>query len=202
MIVNAAGTIALSNFRWADAGNLWSYVLGESQAKQNHISDAKWLTLIQGTDDYFAVVHHSEDGRIRLTSHSCRNITEAISSVELQIDDVKPNAVKVAGLRFTGDGSSWSFLPRAYVVRPFETTVLLLLDWTEGVAQIQALSWYIASYDTMYQGILSVTEIPGSSFLIFSMQRDSEPVVYDPATKAIVRKLKLGGASRAPHPFF
>jgi len=58
MIVNAAGTLALSNFRRTDAGNLWSYALGESEPRQNPVSDAKWLTLIQGTEDYFAVVHH------------------------------------------------------------------------------------------------------------------------------------------------
>jgi len=202
MIVNAAGTVALSNFRWADAGNLWSYVLGEPEPKQSSLSDAKWLTLVPGTNDHFAVVHHYEDGKVRLTSHSFRNISEIISSIELQIEDVESDNVEMAVSRFAGEGSAWSFLPKAYVIRPFEDTFLLLIDWRRKATQIQSPSWYRESYDTMYQGILNVTEIPGSSFLIFSMQRDSEPVVYEPSTRKIIKKLKLGGASGAPQLFF
>lgn len=202
MIVNAAGTLALSNFRWADAGNLWSYVLDEPEPKQNRLSAAKWLTLVQGTQDYFAIVHHFEDGRVTLTSHSYRNISETISSIELQIENVKSYDVEMAVSRFTGEDSAWSFLPRAYVVRPFEEALLLLVDWSQKATQIHSPSWYKESYDTMYQGILDVTEIPGSSLLIFSMQRDSEPAVYDPSTRKIMKKLKLGGDSGAPQLFF
>src|SRR6266478_5223030 len=102
MIVNAAGTLALSSFRWVDAGNIWSYTLGEPEARQNRLSDAKWLTLVQGTEDYFAVVHHFEDGRVRLTAHSYRNISETISSIQLQIEDVKSHGVEMPVSRFTG----------------------------------------------------------------------------------------------------
>src|SRR6266568_2223964 len=189
MIVNAAGTLALSSFRWVDAGSLWSYALGEPEPKQNNLSDAKWLTLVQGAEDYFALVHHFEDGRVRLTSHSYRNVSETISSIELQIEDIKSNDVKVAVSRLAGEGSAWSFLPRAYVVRPFEEAIVLLIDWSQKATQIQSPSWYKGSYDTMYQGILNVTEVPGSSLLIFSIQRDSEPLLFDPTTSTVVQKL-------------
>jgi hypothetical protein len=202
MIVNAAGTLALSSFRWVDAGNIWSYMLGEPEPKQNRLSDAKWLTLVQGTEDYFAAVHHFEDGRVQLTAHSYRNISETISSIELQIEDVKSDNVEMTGSRFTEEGSAWSFLPRAYVVRPFEEAFLLLIDWSQKATQIQSPSWYKDSYDMMYQGILNVTEIPGSSLLIFSIQRDSEPVLFDPTTSKVVQKLALGDRRGNPQLYF
>jgi len=202
MIINAAGTLALSSFGWVDAGSLWSYALGEPETKQNHLSDAKWLTLVRGAEDYFAVVHHFEDGRVRLTSHSYRNVSETISSIELLIEDINSNDVKVAVSRFTGEGSAWSFLPRAYVVRPFGEAFLLLIDWTHKATQLQSPSWYKGSYDTMYQAILSVTEVPGSSLLIFSIQRDSEPLLFDPTTSKIVQKLTLAHRRGNPQLYF
>jgi hypothetical protein len=202
MIVNASGTMALSNLRWTDAGSLWAYEVGNPEPRQNRLSDAKWLTLVPGTDDHFAIVHHFEDGRVRLTSHSFRDISETISAIELRIEDVESGNVERAVARFTGEESAWSFLPRAYLIRPFEESLLLLVDWNLKATQIQPPFWYKESYDTIYQGILSVTEIPGSSSLIFSMQRDSGPVVYDPSARKIVRKLELGGASGAPQLFF
>jgi len=202
MIVNAAGTMGLSNFRWVDAGTLWSYALGESESKQNHFSDSKWLTLVQGAEDYFAAVHHFEDGRVKVTAHSFRNISETISSFDLQMGNPKSHDFEMAATRFTGDSSAWSFLPRAYVVRPFEEAFLLLIDWSKKATQIQSLSWYKESYDMMYQGILDVREIPGSSFLIFSIQRDSEPVIYDHSTRIIVKKIRLGGRSGGPQLVF
>ncbi len=202
MIVNAAGTLALSNFRWIDAGTLWSYGLGGPEPKQNRLSDAKWLTLVQGAEDYFAVVHHFEDGRVQLTAHSYRNISEVISTIELQIEDAKSHDVEMAVSRFTGESLAWSFLPRAYVVRPFEEVFLLLIDWSRKTAQIQSPSWYKESYDTMYQGILNVTEIPDSSLLIFSIQRDSEPLLFDPSKRKIVQKLSLADRRGNPQLYF
>src|ERR1700676_3407700 len=202
MIVNAEGTLALSSLRWIDRGTLWSYVLGAPEPKQYRLSNARWLALVQGTADYFALVHHFEDGRVQLTAHSYGNISEIIAAIELQIEDVKSIDVKIPIPRFVGESSAWSFLPKAHVIRPFGESFLLLIDWRQKATEIQSLSWHKEAYNTMYQEILNVTEIPGSSFLIFPIQRDSEPVLYDPSTRAIVKKLKLGGESGAPQLFF
>jgi hypothetical protein len=98
--------------------------------------------------------------------------------------------------------SAWSFLPKAYVIEHLQENYLFLLDWMHGTAEVQSLPWYTSSYDLMYQGILGVTEVPGSSLLIFSIQRDSEPVIYNPSTRTVTKKLKLGGDSGAPQLFF
>ena len=199
MIVNAEGTLAISNLRWVDQGNLWSYALGESQPKQERISDSNWLTLVQGTEDYFAVVHHFEDGRVRLTLHSYREIPKVISSIDLHIEKVKSTGARTVEAIFTGEDSAWSFLPRAYVVRPFSEACLLLISRNEKTTQLLSLPW---SYDSMYQAVLSVTEVPSSSLLVFSIQRDSEPLLFDPTTNKVIQKLPLAGRHGNPQIYF
>lgn len=202
MIVNAAGTVALSNFRWIDAGDLWVYALGESEPKQIHLSDTKRLTPVQGRGDHFAVVHHFENDRVLLTAHSYRDVSETISSIDLHIGKTKSTDISEGkDVQFAGDTSAWAFLPQAYIVQASNEFFLLLVNSNKKNTQIQSLSWYKKSYDLMHQGILGVTEIPGSSLLIVSIQRDSQPVLYDPVTLKVMRTLKLGGSSGSPQLF-
>ena len=56
------------------------------------------------------------------------------------------------------------------------------------------------SYDKAYQGIVGVAEVPDSSLLIIAIQRDFDPVLYDPESQKAVRKLNL--ADRGGNPEF
>lgn len=192
MIVNDSGTHGVSNLGWVDKGSLWSYEFGAPEPRLVHLSEAKWLSLVPGTGEYFAAVHHAEDGRVRLTAHSHRNIDEIISCIEVHVGDIASNDLSTVLVpRFVGERLVWASLPKAYIVQPLEEPLLLLLDSTQNVARLQSLPWYKQSYDTLYQGILDATEVPGSSHVIISVQRDSEPILYDPASSKVVRKLKL-----------
>lgn len=205
MIVNPAGMVAVSSQRWAcpDGGTVWTYALADPEPRQVSLSKAEWLSLVQGSEEYFAVVHHFEDGRVYLTAHSYQNIGQTISSIE--VDRGSPalaDASNIMPSRFSGETSVWTTLPGVYVIDAPDGPFLALIDWRQKTVQIQVLSWYRESYDTLYQGILGLTEVPGSTLLIFSFQRDSEPVIYDPSTRKILRKINLGGNTGAPQLYF
>jgi len=202
MIVDPAGTHAISNLRWLDHGNLWTYSLGDSESRAVHVSDAQWLSLVSGSGEYFAAVHQRESGTVRLTAHSYLNTAETVSSIELEIGDNKVRDATKLTVSFMGETSVWSFLPKAYIVHAFEDELLLLVDLSQRAGQTQPLHWYKGAYDTLYQGILGVAEVPGSPLVIVSIQRDSEPVLYDPVARKVVRKLKLTGRHGGPQLFF
>ena len=75
---------------------------------------------------------------------------------------------------------------------------VLLVDGPAEAIEFQAMRWYDDTYDKSYQGLMGVLEIPNSHLLLISVQRDSHPVLYDPARKAVVRKVAL--AERAGNP--
>ncbi len=43
MIVNVAGTQAISGLGWVDKGRLWVYKIGEGKSRHIPLSDAKYL---------------------------------------------------------------------------------------------------------------------------------------------------------------
>jgi hypothetical protein len=163
------------------------------------VSEADSLSIVRGTGEYFAVIHHSATRVARLTAHSYQNFAEIVSSIELCFGEIgSTNASDLERLEFSGQTSAWRFLPRTYVVQTRDEHLLVLVDPTKMTARIQPLTWYDKSYDKMYQAILDVTEIPGTTLLIISVQRDSEPVLYDSAAKRVLKKLKLAGRHGNP----
>ncbi len=98
-----------------------------------------------------------------------------------------------------GDLSVWAHLPGAFTGWAFGDYRLLLTAHLPDVA-VQAFAWFDNSYDKGYQGIIGVTEVPGTQLLIVSIQRDSAPVLYDPQRKQMLRKLTL--ADRGGNPEF
>jgi hypothetical protein len=110
MIVNRAGSVAISSLGWIDHGSLW--VLSASTGKIEHvpISDASFLQLFVGGDDLFAVQHSwgndwKKMNRIDLTAHSFTHPDMALARIVLDADRET----------FEGDSTAWASVPRAYV---------------------------------------------------------------------------------------
>jgi hypothetical protein len=203
MIINTAGTLAISNMGGLDGGNLWSYKLGRLRPELVRLSDSKWLSLIGGANDWFVLIHQEDEASTRLTVHSFQNIAEIVSSIELDTSNTKPQAFsKITNSPILGEKSERSFLPKAYAIRSRTGPSLLLVDWKKGTVEIRTLSWHKEFYDTMYQGILEVVEIPGSPLLLISIQRDSAPVIYDYVQGKVIRKLKLADRNGNTQLFF
>jgi len=163
------------------------------------VSGADSLSIVRRAGEYFTVIHHSATHVARLTVHSFQDIAENVSSIELRLGAIGSTiASQVEPPEFTGQVAAWGFLPRTYVVQTRHEHLLVLIDPTKMTAQIQPMTWYDQSYDKMNQAILDVTEIPGTTLVIISMQRDSEPVLYDFAAKRVLKKLNLAGRHGNP----
>ena len=194
MIVNGAATQAISSLKWVHKGSLWVYEIGSSAPKIVELSDAKYLTIKTGKDDFFSVVHNWDGEKLEISAHNHSDPHRAISSISLRRENVFSDK---AEFTIKGDFSVWQKLPRAYTASVFGDYHLFLVE-QDGSVSIQALGWFASRYDKMYQSIVGVEELPDSHLLIVSIQRDSNPVLYDPDTGMEVRKLSLAGRHGNP----
>ena len=65
---------------------------------------------------------------------------------------------------------------------------------------VERLDWFGDEYDHAYQGVLSVRSVPGTSALVFGVQRSSELVVTDAIDGHVLRRVLLAGRSGNPNP--
>jgi hypothetical protein len=205
VIINQQGSQAVSNLGWVDHGSLWVYAVGDDAPRIVALSDAKYLTIKAGREDHFAVVHHYDANRLEITAHSHAEPGHALGRIVFQRpqdgppqDDPKKSAgATVPTGIFEGERSVWQFLPRAYTSFAFGDYQLVLLN-ADGEISLQTFAWFDSSYDHDYQGIVDVAELPESGLLIVTVARDSHPILYDPATRQLVRRLSLGGRRGNP----
>jgi hypothetical protein len=197
MIVNVARTQAISNLGWVDGGALWLYSLHSKTIRRLTLSTANYLSVFQGTNDFFAVVHHWAGERLEISAHHHSDPNKVIGRASLeQRLPVSKSQLKIT---FSGEPSVWAELRGAYVAYAFGD-YRLIRPLAEEDEDVQEFSWYDTSYDKGYQGVIGAIEIPGGKNVIISIQRDSCPVVYDPETRQVIRKLAL--ANRGGNPEF
>jgi hypothetical protein len=176
---------------WAEKNMLCFYSTENRSIQKSPLSDAKYISVVSGSEDHFAVVHRWEDDRVEISAHIHSDPRQAIARATMRLSP-HTQAPKL-DIGFDGDYSVWTSLPRAFIVYAFETANarrLLLLRGNEE-DNFQELRWHGTGYDNLYQGLLYVVEIPNRRELIITIQRDSNPVLYDPMAQKIVRKLSL-----------
>jgi hypothetical protein len=197
VIINTDCTQAIGNLGWVQKGSLWVYKIGDASPRIVQLSDAKYLTIKAGKKDFFSVVHHRDGDELDISAHNHSDPYRAVSWIKLRgagFGRAKTETI------ISGDNSVWQELPHAYVAFAFGDFHLFLVNHN-GDVSIQAFDWYNDnSYDKGYQGIVAVEELPNSSLLVVSVQRDSNPILYDPDTRKVVRKLSLAsGRFGNPH---
>jgi len=192
MILSQDETVIVSSIGWADAGALWVFETRAGRVSTHKLSDAKYLSLHPGTEDHFAVVHHADGEQVRITAHSFANPPKALAGVTLG----------ASGIAFEGEAAVWRRVPRAYVAYlkgpGLADYRLLLIDPARPAAEVIPLDWYGDSYDKDYQAVIGVAEVPDENKVLFSVQRDSHPVLYDLDRRAVVTKLSLAGRGGNP----
>lgn len=196
MISNQDRSVLISSMGWVDKGSLWCYDVKRSRQESLELSEAKYLTLHLGKDDYFAVVHHFDGSRLEITAHCLSDPKKVLSKIVILSDK----------FWFDGDCLIWEKLPTAYTasisrVGTVDCALILVVAEREEI-DIQKFDWYDDAYDKMYQGIIGVVQVPRKSELIISIQRDSQPVIYDPIAKKVVGKLSLVGRNGNPDIYF
>lgn len=194
MIIDQARKRAISNLGWVDRGSLWVYDVGADPISVR-LSDADHLVLRDGANDHFAAMHHFKGEQLRIAVHTSRDPELEVASCELRKDQRHA---------FSGDVEAFAQVPRFYTayltaeVAPENGYYLIRLT-PEGIADFQRLDWFNSeSYDLGYQSVLGAVEIPGTSTVLISIQRDSNPVIYDFVSKEIVQRIRL--ADRGGNP--
>ncbi len=185
MLISPDRRIVVSNLGWVDKSALWTYEAAKDRAASISLGDAKYLSLFPCQDPHqFVVLHHYDGASIRLSLHSFEDPGAPLCEVVLS---GSASSVK-------GDLAAFAGAPRYYVAYfdsgSDQDYQLLHLDIDRGEIGAEPFPWYDRSYDKGYQGLVSLIGLP-SGHLIVSVQRDSHPVVYDPAAKQVVKKLSL-----------
>jgi hypothetical protein len=185
MLLSEDQRLIVSTLGWCDAGSLWILETRSAQVSTCQISAAKYLTLHTGMDGHFSVVHHYDSNRLCISAHSLSDPCKPIARV----------CFGPSGANFEGESRIWRYVPKAYVAyfeRPALSDFhLFLIEPTRPQAEIDTLGWYDESYDKGYQGVVDVVEVPGEDKLIFSVQRDSCPVLYDLRGRKVITRLSL-----------
>lgn len=196
MLSDERGSAAVSSLGWVDRAGLWVFRASRAAAETVPLGDAKYLSLHGGTGDFFSVVHHFEADRVDVTVHNFAEPAEAVSRASLRSGES----------RVLGDPSAWTHVQANYVSyysgSLWSDFVLVRVRPSEGRVELQRFDWYADDYDKMYQGVVAVTEVPGQSLVVVSVQRDSRPILYDPITRSKVGALSLCGRGGNPSLFF
>jgi hypothetical protein len=197
MLTNTSESIVISNFGWVDRGGLWTYRVSEQQERHVTFGEAHHLTLYAGTDDHFSVVHHNDGTRVEISVHRFDDVSMALGRA----------VVEAEGSSVSGSASAWAHVPTNYAAyyKGPETAdfVLIRVDPVNQRVSLQQFNWYTdKDYDKGFQGVVGVTEIPGDSRLLISVQRDSRLVLYDPIAQRKRRLIELAGRGSVRALFF
>ena len=186
MILDPLERVIVSSLGWVDGGALWCLDVASGRIESVRLGDARYLTLCAGRDGYFSVVHHHDGETVRVSAHA------------FDAPGVELSHCLLTGTerRIEGDLAVWAHLPRYYVaflVQPeLRAYVLVDVDTAKGPA-VQPLGWFDSHYDPPYQSPIGATEVPGSHLVAISIQRDSRPVLHDPASGRKVGEIVLAG---------
>lgn len=187
VIVDREETTVLAVAGWGEAGNgLWRLRAGAS-AGERLPTFPNGFVMYECPSKMQVLVNEGGAG----TNWSLR-----------RIDDVE-RAVAAAtwdGTRWERDGdeAAWTDSPQ-YVLVDRGDGHSGLVRLTDGPASIDPLDWFWdGPYDHGWQGLHLPVEIPGDHRLIFPVQRDSRPVVYDPDARRVEDRLGLVGGHGNP----
>jgi hypothetical protein len=187
MLISPDRRFVVSHLGWVDKASLWVYDVEKDAVNLVPTGNAKYLSLHPCKDENkFLVFHHFDGKLIRLTIHTFDNPASPLCTVEHSAEKSQ----------FVGDLGALQTAPRFFVgfYNPGHDAdyYLISLDLAQSKVQTERFDWYNEAYDKDYQSIIGVIEL-SSGELIVSIQRDSHPIVYDPTTKTVLRKLSLAG---------
>ncbi len=195
MLTDPEEQTIVSSLGWVDGGALWIFDVPTRHAYSAPIGEAKYISLHAGRSGHFAAVHHYDDEQLLITAHSFAAPEAILSRFVLSRNQ--------RGI--DGPAAPWEHLPRhyvAYLVQPaWSDFALVSINPSSGIG-LQTFHWYDNSYDKGYQGIVGVTEIPGSERVLVSVQRSSKLIIYDPMARHQIGDIALSERSGNPSLYF
>jgi hypothetical protein len=193
MIANPEETMIISSLGWVDKGSLWLLDTRSDSIQNLNLSDAKYISLHYEGGDCFSIVHHYDGKKVVISAHTFERPDVTIAKIHF----------KDGTTRFEGDDEIWKKVPKAYpeyIQLPAKSDFyLLLINPIRPELKVIDLKWYDDSYDKGYQGVIGAIEVPKTSQLIISVQRNSSPILYDLEGRKLIKKLTLSGRNGNPH---
>ena len=191
MIKDSNLKYVISNLGWVDKGNLWIYDSVKNDVENYKLSDAQYLSLHKGENDYFSIGHNYNDNRFEITLH---HFLEPIKVIcKLSFDNFNISVV--------GDIDLLCHIPKYYLANlklnnefkfhlfKIENSQLSLYD--------EKIKWYYdGNFDFGYQGLIQVTEYKDE--LIFCVQRDGSIYRYSLISNKIIEKIPLANKCGNP----
>ncbi|MFN8037191.1 MAG: hypothetical protein U0V73_14785 [Acidimicrobiia bacterium] len=192
MLLSPDGRRVLSHAGWADEYRwLWSYDVEAGREERLHEFTNGFRMRSSADGRHLLIVESLED-----QSHRC-----TVRSVDRPLDVLATAVHREERWSFDGEADLLSSVPRYVHVWANDRDQLLHIDPDD--AQLDPLTWYNeGSYDLGYQGLLEPYEVPGSELLVVCVQRDSHPVLYDPATRTVRDRLSLADRGGNPSVHF
>lgn len=191
MITDPQERTIVSSLGWVDGGALWCLDISSERHRTINIGSGKYISLHMGGAGYFSAVHHFDADRLEITAHGFEQPEEILSRCVVAREE----------RRIEGNVAVWGNLPRhyvAYLVQPAWSDFALIQVSRNNGLSLQTFDWYDDRYDKGYQGIIGVTEVPGSDLVIVSVQRSSKPIFYDPTARQKVGEIILSGGTGNP----
>jgi hypothetical protein len=193
LLVDRAESRLLSNLGWIDHGSIWLLDIESGEIGLVRLGDGEYVRLHAGRGDLFAAALVSSSGTPWMT------VTVRGAAAP---DDVRARW-EAGTTRADGSPEDWSRVPTVFV--GFDpgtrTYVSVSLDPSSGAVETDPLEWFDDSYDWGYQAPIAVCRVPGSDLLLFSVQRSSDLVLYDPRTRRVQHKIQLAGGTAIPSQF-
>lgn len=192
MIINKSENIAISSLGWCDKSSFCVIDIPSHERRLINLENARYVSIKKLIEDYFLCIHHFDGEKIILSIQSFTKPDSVISKIVIQ----NHNAV------FMGDLDLWKSTQRYFVGYLKDNSnseyKLVEIDPKSQGVTFHCLDWFDSSYDRTSQGIIDVIAIPDSPYLLFSIQRDSTPVLYNMINKKIEKKIKLVGRGGNP----
>jgi hypothetical protein len=184
MICDSKLKYAVSNLGWIDKGSLWIYNSSEDNFKTFFLSDSKYLSIFEGSDDYFAICHNYENSLFEISIHHFSQPDKILC--KLTIDNSKTD--------INGDVDLIKYIPNYYVAGftlngEYKTHLISIQDKTIKIDDSK-IEWFNnGNFDFGYQGLLSVTEY--NDELLFCVQRDGRIYRVNKESNQLVSKINL-----------
>jgi hypothetical protein len=196
MLVDLSERVAVSSVGWVDHGSLLVVDLERGTTRRCLVEEgARYLSLLPGDEDFFAVVHHTA-ASFWVSAHHLGAPEEVVSRV----------IVDGLSAEVDGDASVWRHLPEFFGGSQEQLALdgaagasIVRIRPGTGVCEVQAMNWFSeTAYDLMCQSMGSPVGLPGGDRVAVPVQRSSRVVIYDWESAAVVGHLAL--ADRGGNP--
>jgi hypothetical protein len=195
MINDSNFKYAISNLGWVDKGNLWIYSSDKNDVESIKFSDAQYLSIHKGDNDYFSVGHNFNDSKFEITVHHFSNPTKIVC--RLSFNNFKNTVI--------GETNILSHVPKYYIANLKINNEfrfhLFRIDNGQLSTIDDKINWYYqGNFDFGYQGLIGVTEYKDE--LIFCVQRDGSLYRYSLISDEIIEKITLANKYGNPRVTF